>query len=775
MPRGNGGIIGPVNTSFSGVWSLTEAQLRRSGGTWPNFYTSSLSESATGSDAFTAGSAADPYFEYTTLLLPGNGTNGAQNNTFLDGSTNNFTITRNGNTTQGTFSPFSQTGWGNYLGTTSDRLTTATSNSAFSFGTGGASNVGDFTIEGFVNLNSINANMIFQMSTASTGYNPSTSNTIALYVGDAGSANSALASTNVVVTSADIGQWRHFAIVRTSGVTSVYWNGSIVAGLSAITDTTNYTMTYCVIGTVYNNTYGLKGYLSNFRVVKGTSLYSGSTITIPTSTLTAVTNTSFLIANSNRFRDISSNAIGLNTSGSPSVQAFSPFNPTSSWSAATNGGSGYFDGNGDYLTGPNNAAFNFGTGDFCVEFFVYPNDLNFRIYLSSADNSATQIGYDPGNGPRYLYFYNSTAVFTGQAGTFAPNQWNHLALCRSGTTLSFYCNGARIYTNASYSSNVGFTTPYIGEYNLLGYPFLGYISNLRMVKGASVYTPSSTTLTVPTAPLTAITNTSLLLNFTNAGIYDATSKNDLETVGNAQISTAISAKWGSGSMYFDGTGDYLNTLSTWAISGSEAYTLEAWIYPTTVSGDLCIYDTRSSSFSGFVLFINSTGKLQVYDYTGLLQTASTTTLTANTWTYIAMVRSAGSSTNTYYVNGTSAGTFTLASFATATNARIGARYDGVAAYNGYMQDFRITKGYARSATGSSSSISGTTLTVGGTVTGTFAVGMVLSGTGVTAGTTITALGTGTGGAGTYTVSASQTVSATSITGYPLPTAAFPTL
>jgi hypothetical protein len=48
----------------------------------------------------------DPFFSSTTLLLPGNGTNGAQNNTFLDSSTNNFTITRNGNTTQGTFSPF---------------------------------------------------------------------------------------------------------------------------------------------------------------------------------------------------------------------------------------------------------------------------------------------------------------------------------------------------------------------------------------------------------------------------------------------------------------------------------------------------------------------------------------------------------------------------------------------------------------------------------------------------------------------------------------------
>jgi len=61
-----------------------------------------------------------------------------------------------------------------------------------------------------------------------------------------------------------------------------------------------------------------------------------------------------------------------------------------------------------------------------------------------------------------------------------------------------------------------------------------------------------------------------------------------------------------------------------------------------------------------------------------------------------------------------------------------------------------------------SSISGTTLTVGGTVTGTFAVGQYLVASGITAGTYITALGTGTGGAGTYTVNSSQTIASTTI-------------
>jgi hypothetical protein len=76
----------------------------------------------------------------------------------------------------------------------------------------------------------------------------------------------------------------------------------------------------------------------------------------------------------------------------------------------------------------------------------------------------------------------------------------------------------------------------------------------------------------------------------------------------------------------------------------------------------------------------------------------------------------------------------------------------------------ITGTLATNTGGSSaSSISGTTLTIGGTVTGRFTVGMILSGSGVTGGTTITGMLTGTGGAGTYTVSASQTVASTAIT------------
>ena len=66
------------------------------------------------------------------------------------------------------------------------------------------------------------------------------------------------------------------------------------------------------------------------------------------------------------------------------------------------------------------------------------------------------------------------------------------------------------------------------------------------------------------------------------------------------------------------------------------------------------------------------------------------------------------------------------------------------------------------AVGTSSTISGTTLVVGGNITGTFAVGMVLSGVGISANTIITALGTGTGGSGSYTINTNYGSALTSI-------------
>lgn len=72
--------------------------------------------------------------------------------------------------------------------------------------------------------------------------------------------------------------------------------------------------------------------------------------------------------------------------------------------------------------------------------------------------------------------------------------------------------------------------------------------------------------------------------------------------------------------------------------------------------------------------------------------------------------------------------------------------------------------YTGSAASFTGAISGTTLTVSAISSGTIIVGQTLSGTGITSGTRISSFVSGTGGTGTYTVSISQTAASTTITG-----------
>ena len=78
----------------------------------------------------------------------------------------------------------------------------------------------------------------------------------------------------------------------------------------------------------------------------------------------------------------------------------------------------------------------------------------------------------------------------------------------------------------------------------------------------------------------------------------------------------------------------------------------------------------------------------------------------------------------------------------------------------------IQAGLAAYAAVGTAAIAGTTMTVSAVASGAYAVGQVISGSGVTAGTVITGLGTGTGGTGTYQVSPSQTASSTTISAGP---------
>jgi len=638
----------------------------------------------------------DTYFNLVSLLLPGNGTNGAQNNTFLDSSTNNFTITRNGNTTQGTFSPFSQTGWSAYFDGSNDNV-------SFASGSQVIPATGDFTIEAWIYPTSVAAgvyNVIYAQtngvaSAGRTSFQTDGSN-IAFQC-----AGTYLTSSSGTLTA---NRWNYVAATRTGSSVSLYVNGSATTGLTASGSIDSGT-SLTAIGANWSPQY-MAGYISNFRV--STTIRSNLT-TVPTSPFTNDANTRVLTLQNNRFIDNSSSPFTLTPNNGVAVQAFSPFAPTAAYTTAAVGGSGYFDGNGDELNVGSNAAFGFGTSAYTVELWVY---LTAAVSATHAPcfvfNDATGgFGFYNENGGNQLQIATRAgSVVLASTTTLTANTWNHIVAVRSGTgtnQTAIFVNGNRV-ANGTDATNYTVTGPLkIGGLSLSNFYVNGYLSNVRIVKGSAVYDPTQSTITVPTAPLTAITNTSLLLNYTNAGITDATAKNDLETVGNAQVSTTINNPFGgtSGSMYFDGAGspaDRLtgpNTQNT--AFGTGNFAIEFFIYPTSSSATFrCLFDSRSGAVNtGISIWQNGTS-IEIYG--SAQQFVAASVFTINSWQHVAVSRS--SNTVRVYVGGTQRGSnYTNSNDMTDTRLVIGNDNGLAYPFVGYMSNFRITKGNDRNYTG----------------------------------------------------------------------------
>ena len=643
--------------------------------------------------------ATDPYFMYNSLLLPGNGTNTAQNNTFLDGSTNNFTITRNGNTTQGTFSPYGAN-WSNYFDG-SDYLSLA-DNANLNPGTQ------DFVMEAWVYLTGTTGN-----NQGINGKGTPGTDGYTLFVTDALVLSfiwNGTGGTTITGGTLGLNTWNHVAVVRNNSVIRLYLNG--VGAVSSTACTTDITSTATKFVGQARGGNPILGYMSNYRMTKG-SLPSGynatsSTLTVPTAPLTAISGTSLLTCVDNRLVDNSTNNFTITKNGDVSVQRFSPFSPGSAYSAGTIGGSGYFDGTGDYLSLASNAAFTVGTGAVTIEAWIYCTSLTQTYQGIIGGRLQDAITGYPGLSlviDDSKLFFTIMGISTGLVDTnnVSLNQWIHVVGVRSGTNAALFVNGVRKAFSASNSTNGTTSNMAIGRYYSAddGYYFPGYISDARIVKGTAVYDPTVATLTVPTAPLTAITNTSLLLNYTNAGIIDNTMINNLETVGNAQISTTQS-QFGGSSMAFDGTGDYLSSLDNLSLGfGSGAFTVEGWIYLNNTSGTKGIVFGRGNNSFGFRVgqsYLGNVNGLNIVKSGVLDLDYCVFTFATNTWYHIAVVRSG--TTIYFFVNGTQqttlgsgAGSFNYVN--PTSGYYIGCNNDTNEQFAGYIDDLRITKGYAR--------------------------------------------------------------------------------
>jgi hypothetical protein len=632
----------------------------------------------------------DPYFKYVTLLLSSSAISGtpSQNSTFLDSSTNDFAITTNGNTTQGSFSPYGNL-WSNYLNGSSGYLDVAFS-SGLQFGSG------NWTVECWVNpapigswqtiFSTINANPAF------TGYslaiNPSGYVDFIAQVG--GSITGHITATN---NSIQANVWTHIAVTYNGTTSVIYVNGvactsTITTVFSAVTTNTDLIIGYQV-ATGYP--YPLTGYVSNLRLTN-TVVYA-SAFTPPTTPLTAISGTALLTCQSNRFIDNSSTAASITTSGSPSVQRFSPFNPTSAYNPATIGGSGYFDGSST-LGIAASSAFAFGTNDFTVECWYYSSNVANPAYFAFNETTADTDNWGFFiNGSGQLQFSSYTLNYLTVTSGLISNQWNHVAVTRSGSTLSIYSNGVQRGT-ASNSANFSDVNPLT-----IGTSAVGYFTDTRIVNGTALYTGS--TYTIPTSPESAVSGTQLLINYTNAGIPDSAEMNDLQTVGSAQSTTSV-VKYGNSSLSFDGSTSYLYSVNNppLYLTSSTPFTIEGWVYFNVIAEQYVLSNWIAAS-NGYAIAtgVSSFANNQLCFFDGNIWRACTSTVSSGTWYHFA-VSSSGTASGTYlYLNGVSqiAG-FTCSSLINNTTSPffVGSyTTSGSESLNGYLSDVRITNGYNR--------------------------------------------------------------------------------
>jgi hypothetical protein len=639
---------------------------------------------------------------------------------FIDSSTLNNTITRVGVPTQGTFSPFATTGWSSYHLSASDYYSfPSLANMAL-----GAS--GNATIECWVYFNTLPASgsYIFSKDGVS-GTNVSeysfqfTSNgVVQLGLGDAtGSSSQQLINIGTVTT----GSWYHIAACRSGSTWYLFLNGILTNSGGTAQSTSPVTGARSFyIGGQQGGGGSLNGaHISNLRVVVGTALYTASFVPSITA-LTNITNTFVLTAQSNRFVDVISGGT-ITVAGTPQIRSFSPFNPTTAYSNSVGGSILTGTTTSDVLTTTSySTSTGRFTGDFTVECWFYMNNTTGTQTIFTHRTT----GYVPilvcvTSGTLTLYMSSAGAswdIINAQSlGTVTAGQWYHYALVRSGSSIKSYLNGVVVGAGATSSATLDSSTLSfrVGGTTSTSEYFNGYISNVRMVNGTAVYTSA---FTPPTAPLSAVTNTTLLLYANNASIVDNTQKINLISYGNAAISTTLS-QFGGSSVFLGGGSNigYLRSPNNSLIdlsTGAPNFTVECWFNTSNsnargpiISKDF-VQGTRNPSYGIYVdtnnvltyIVADATGAVSynVYSYSGIAN---------NTWYHAALVRNGN--TMLSFLNGSLVNTqnITITTKDGGSTFNIGTTDNNAAYFTGYIDEVRITKGIARYITNFTSSTS----------------------------------------------------------------------
>jgi hypothetical protein len=353
-----------------------------------------------------------------------------------------------------------------------------------------------------------------------------------------------------------------------------------------------------------------------------------------------------------------------------------------------------FDGTGDWLTAP---ALSLGSGAFTIEFWVYANSIGtamglFSVATGSGDCIVMSV---LANGTITQSFGGGATLAT--TATISAGQWHHIAYTRNGNVHYLFVDGVSVTRTdtVSYPN----TTTVIGNTirGSAGTPLNGFMDDFRLTKGVARYTanftPSTAELPANVTDDPSYNSVSLLLrNGARVPSDESPTPKAITAVGNAGISTTV-FKYGTSSLAFDGTGDYLTTPSNAGFAfGTGDFTIELWMNLSAVSGSRFILDMRTTGNQAVpVLYMD--GSTLAYYVLGANR-ISVTGLSTARWYHVALSRF-GASTKLFLDGAQVGSTWTDNTSYIQSYIWIGAGPVGGLVFNGFIDDLRITKGIAR--------------------------------------------------------------------------------
>jgi len=449
-------------------------------------------------------------------------------------------------------------------------------------------------------------------------------------------------------TAITIGKWTHVAVTRNSSNLMTMWIDGVSAGTATVAY--NFSLGDWQIGN--KGTGDISGYVSDFRVVTGTAVYT-TAFTPPTTPLSAIPGTNLLTfryntpASNNTFYDGSAINQRIERNGTPSQGSYNPFGDN--WS--------HYFGGFDYVKYPHLEQYNIYGFDTLIEFWINPSqgDSTSRGLINHADALTYFTGWqirilnnritiDTGDGSAIVAGIRFTANAETPVGV-----WSFIRIVKTSYELwTVYQNGVNIgsvqHVNGSYNVT---NTLDIGLNRVTDVPFIGYLTNLRIVKGYTVNVdqPFNTPVT-----------------------------------------------------YFNGLTYAANTNTTALAFGTAPYTVELWMYNRGgTQGEHDIVEGNPAAGNWQLYFQTGSGGLKVGEYGGSAITIATPAESAaffgNTWGHIAISRVASNLTNVY-INGDLRASATDTTNYTSTGLGIGGRNTGTQYFTGVISNVRAIKGTA---------------------------------------------------------------------------------